>query len=57
MEASVNTSVYYTVEFGETLMGISKKVYGTPGMVERLCEVNGIEDGDKILAGQKILLP
>jgi len=57
VEASVNTSVYYTVEFGETLMGISKKVYGTPGMVDRLCEVNGIEDGDKILAGQKILLP
>ena len=57
VEASATTGVYYTIELGETLMGISKKVYGTEGMVDKLCEVNGISDGDKIQAGQKILLP
>lgn len=60
-EASTPTQaspgVYYTVELGDTLAGISKRIYGNPNMVAQICAVNGIEDGDKIQAGQKILLP
>ena len=48
---------YYTVQVGDTLTSISKMVYGNPQMVKTLCEINGIIDGDKIQAGQKILLP
>ena len=41
----------------DTLLAISKRVYGTDQMVGKICAANGINDGDKILAGQKILLP
>ena len=55
--ASTNVPVEYTVQPGDTLLVISKRVYGTDQMVGKICAANGINDGDKILAGQKILLP
>ena len=55
--ASTNVPVQYTVQPGDTLLAISKRVYGTDQMVGKICAANGINDGDKILAGQKILLP
>lgn len=48
---------YYTVSEGDTLLDISKKVYNTESMVSKICQVNQIDDGDKIYAGQQILLP
>lgn len=47
----------YTVKTGDTLASISKNYYGTNDMVEQICEQNGIEDGDQIFAGQKLILP
>lgn len=48
---------YYTVQAGDTLNTICLSIYQSKDMVQKLKEVNGIEDGDKILVGQKLLLP
>ena len=48
---------YYIIAEGDTLAEISLRVYKTKNMVSKICEVNNIEDVDKIFVGQKILLP
>ena len=48
---------YYTVQPGDTLNSICLNIYHSKDMLETLREANGIEDGDKILAGQRLLLP
>ena len=48
---------YYTVQAGDTLNTICLNIYHSKDMVKVLKEVNGIEDGDKILVGQRLLLP
>lgn len=48
---------YYIVQKGDSLVGICKKIYQTTAMMDKLCEVNGIEDKDAIYAGQKLILP
>lgn len=48
---------YYTVKPGDTLNTICLDIYKSKDMVQALKEINGIEDGDRILAGQKLLLP
>lgn len=47
----------YIVQRGDTLMAISRNYYGNATMVDEICDLNGIEDGDSIYFGQKILLP
>jgi LysM repeat protein len=56
-ETSAGQQRYYTVQAGDTLNSICLNIYKTKDMVKVLKEVNGIEDGDKILVGQKLLLP
>ena len=48
---------YYTVQPGDTLNTICLDIYKSKDMVQKLKEINGIEDGDRILVGQKLLLP
>lgn len=48
---------YYIVQKGDNLAGISRKIYGTPNKAKKICELNGIEDMDKIYAGQRLELP
>lgn len=47
----------YTVKAGDTLAGISEMYYGSLEKVEEICALNGIDDENTILPGQKILLP
>lgn len=47
----------YVVEKGDTLAIISRKMYGDISHVDAICRMNGIEDGDLIYVGQKLLLP
>jgi LysM repeat protein len=47
----------YTVRLGDTLIGISKKIYGSESMVNEIAELNHIENTDEIHEGQKLLLP
>lgn len=48
---------YYVVQKGDSLVGICRKIYQTTAMMDKLCEVNGIEDEDSIYAGQHLTLP
>lgn len=48
---------YYTVKKGDTLDKISKKHYGDTKHVDAICRMNGLDDGNLIYIGQKILLP
>lgn len=48
---------YYVVQKGDSLVGICRKIYQTTAMMEKLCEVNNIEDKDAIYAGQYLTLP
>lgn len=48
---------YYVVQKGDTLDGISIKVYGSRGHVDAICRMNGLADGNLIIIGQKLLLP
>lgn len=48
---------YYVVQKGDSLVGICKKIYQTTAMLDKLCEVNQIEDQDSIYAGQYLTLP
>ncbi len=47
----------YIVEKGDTLATISRKIYGDMGHIEEICKANGLEDGNLIFIGQKLLLP
>jgi nucleoid-associated protein YgaU len=47
----------YIVEKGDTLASISKKIYGDITHVDAICNANGLEDGNLIFIGQKLLLP
>ncbi len=55
--AQIGEPRYYTVQPGDTLSTICMNVYKNKSMIQTLKEVNGIEDGDKIFAGQRLLLP
>lgn len=47
----------HVVQEGETLYGISIAEYHTVNKLKEICELNGLEDENKIVAGQKLLLP
>ncbi|MDD3362496.1 MAG: LysM peptidoglycan-binding domain-containing protein [Hespellia sp.] len=47
----------YVVESGDTLAIISQKCYGDTGHVDAICRMNGLNDGNLIYVGQKLLLP
>lgn len=48
---------YYIVQKGDSLVSISRAIYQRSDMVQRICELNHIEDMNKIIEGQKLLLP
>ncbi len=47
----------HVVQEGETLYGIMIAEYHNVNKLEEICELNGLEDENKIVAGQKLLLP
>lgn len=51
------TEDYYVVQKGDTLDIISEKVYGTISKTDAIRQKNGLEDGNLIFIGQKLLLP
>lgn len=56
-ESQLTDKDYYVVQKGETLAGISKKLYGDTSHVKAICKMNGLSDGNLIYIGQKLLLP
>ncbi len=47
----------YIVKKGDTLETISREKYGSVSHVDAICELNGLDDGNLIFIGQKLLLP
>ena len=56
---AVNPAVpqYYVVQRGDTLRSICFNTYGDYSRMEEICELNGLDNPDSILSGQKLLLP
>ena len=54
---SRNVARYYEIEKGDTLYTISRKIYGDTTYVQKICELNKIDNPDNIRYGQKIVLP
>lgn len=52
-----SSPVAYVIQKGDTLIGISKRQYGTEDRVKEICALNDISNPDDIRFGQKILLP
>lgn len=57
--AQTQTDVYreYIVEQGDTLSGICYTFYQDLSRVAEICSINGITNPDRLMVGQKILLP
>lgn len=51
------TGTSYTIEEGDTLIGISVRYYGDESKVDAICTYNQIANADDIKVGQNILLP
>ncbi len=47
----------YMIMPGDTLIGISTRVYGSEAKISEICQLNNISDPDDIKVGTKILLP
>lgn len=48
---------YYTVQAGDSLAGISNKLYNSANYISVIKKLNNIEDEDMIYIGQKLILP
>lgn len=55
--ASKSATSYYRVKEGDTLIGISKKMYHSSNYVDVLLKANKMSVDDIILPGQKIIIP
>ncbi len=51
------SSYTYTVKRGETLVSISRKVYGTQKLVQRIKKANALTNENQIYPGQKLIIP
>ena len=47
----------YMVQQGDSLLGISEKLYGTTSRVSEIMELNGMSDPDKIFFGKELRVP
>lgn len=57
MSQAVQEPIQYRVQTGDTLLGICRDRYGNEDMVQQVCELNELDDSDKIYVGEIILLP
>ena len=48
---------YYTVKAGDSLAGISYKLYNSANYISKIKELNNIDDVDMIYIGQKLIVP
>lgn len=55
--AEANGYRIYVIGDGETLYGICWKLYGNLSHLKEICDLNGLSDENRILAGQKLILP
>lgn len=48
---------YYTVSAGDTLAGISYKLYDSPNYISEIMRLNNMDDENYIYIGQKLIVP
>ena len=48
---------YYVVKYGESLAGISYKLYNSANYINAIQKLNGIDDENLIYEGQKLIVP
>ncbi len=48
---------YYTVESGDTLVGICVKLYHSTNNYSKILALNNLEDENKLVIGQKLIVP
>ncbi len=53
----VQKPLYYTVQKGDTLAAISRKMYLTDKYTEQIAKANGLTNANEIYTGQEILIP
>lgn len=56
-ENTVEEVMYYTVKAGDSLAGISYKLYNSANYINKIKKLNNIEDEDMIYIGQKLIVP
>ncbi len=56
-QESPATTKTYIVKEGDTLETICRNEYGDSTYIQKICELNQLEDGNLIFIGQKLLLP
>ena len=47
----------YTIQSGDNLSKVSKHFYGSPNHYQKIAQANGIENPDRIQAGQTLTIP
>lgn len=47
----------YTVQRGDTLWSIAKRVYGDGKLWEKIAQINGLSNPKQLKVGQKLILP
>ncbi len=52
-----HTQAGYVIREGDTLAKICNRYYGSIDRIAEICEINGIEDANVIMPGQRIVLP
>lgn len=57
LSQAVQEPEQYRVQAGDTLLEICRARYGNEDMVKKVCEMNDLDNGDKIYVGEIILLP
>lgn len=57
MSQAVREPETYVVQVGDTLLEICRARYGSENLVQKICEMNDLGDGNKIYVGQTIVLP
>lgn len=55
--ASAGVPATYRVQDGETLYSICLKFYHSLNRIDEICELNNLENQDKIISGQNLILP
>jgi nucleoid-associated protein YgaU len=55
--SSANEVKYYTVKAGDSLAGISYKLYNSANYISEIKKLNNIEDENMIYIGQKLIVP
>lgn len=57
VEGVQNTLQYYTIQAGDTLASISRKIYNTEDKINEICAANNIQSESELIVGEKLLLP